>query len=112
MTKKSQPPVLDYGKREKATEEAMGDPRRGDLFSEMCSNWYTVLEATDTYVIVAEQVQKLEIKKYTRLDFVRFFSYGNVEGYWVDLHKRGTDVSRFDDLLAVFKKYELEACHA
>jgi hypothetical protein len=112
MTKKSQPPVLDYGKRKEATEEAMGDPRRGDLFSEMCSNWYTVLEATDTYVIVAEQVQKLEIKKYTRLDFVRFFSYGTIEGYWITLHKRGTDVSRFDDLLAVFKKYELEACHA
>lgn len=103
---------MESDKRERDTEEAMGDPRRGDMFSERCSNWYTVLEATDTYVIVAEEVQKLEIKKYTRLDFVRHFGYGTIEGYWITLHKRGSDVSRLDDLLTVFKKYELEACHA
>jgi len=98
--------------RKPETAEAMGNPQRGDVFSELASNWYYVLEATGEDVIVAERVNKIEIKRYTRLDFVMYFSYKGIPGYWITLYKRGADVSRFDDLLAIFKKYELESCHA
>ena len=98
--------------RKQETAEAMGNPQRGDVFSELAHNWYYVLEATEKDVIVAENVDKFEIKRYTRLDFVGYFSYKVIPGYWITLYKRGADVSRFDDLLAVFKKYELEVCHA
>jgi hypothetical protein len=103
---------MDYEKMKRDTDEAMGSPKRGDVFSERASNWYTVLEATDEHVIVAERVEKLEIKRYTRLGFTMHFGYESIPGYWIALHKRRADVSRFDDLLAVFKKYELESCHA
>ena len=103
---------MEPNERDRNTDEAMGKPQRGDIFSEMCSNWYTVLEATDEHVIVAEEIQKLEIKRYTRLEFAMYFGYKGIPGYWITLHKRGADVSRFDDLLAVFKKHELESCHA
>ena len=103
---------MDFEKMKRDTDEAMGSPKRGDVFSERASNWYTVLEATDEYVIVAEKVEKLEIKRYNRLEFTMHFAYGTMPGYCITLHKRGADVSRFDDLLAVFKKYQLESCHA
>lgn len=86
--------MKSMGDRESRTNEAMENPRPGDLYSEMCKFWVRVRSVTGS-VIVEEFIQKKQgwvERSFPSLDdFKKAYAYGSIPGYWISLHERGTD---------------------
>ena len=97
-------PFPDTGKRE--TDQAMNEPKVGDVFTEMYAFWMYVIGRDGERVITAEgsasDKEKVvfprdsEVVVYPTVDDFKFrFAYGNTEGYWIRLHTRGFPVENW-----------------
>jgi hypothetical protein len=81
------------------TKEAFDDPQVGDLFTEMYSYWLYVIGRSGNMVTIMEAnppcilPEDGKVSSLTVEDFRKRFSYGSIDGFWVSLVKRGTDVS-------------------
>lgn len=87
-------------KRLADTDAAFEDPQSGDEFSEMFSFWMIVLAVRGGEVIVMEASPPCTlpddgrvISFATRDDFRKKYAYGSIPGYFVNLNKRGLDVT-------------------
>lgn len=84
---------------DKATAEAMDDPRIGDRFSEFYSFWLYVVDRDGDHITTMEASPPCEfpkdakLAKYSLVDFRKRFAYGSIPGYSIRLVDRGNDVS-------------------
>lgn len=87
----------DYEKMKAATDEAFKNPKVGDVFHEMYSYMFWVLEVTDLFVVVAERIrdgfpETGTITAIPRNKYDRHWAYESMPGYTVMLMQRDQPV--------------------
>lgn len=70
------------------TKEALLDPKRGTLFSEMLAYWCCVIAVKDGMPVCIEgNKSNLKIRRYESAgELESRYRYGSIEGHWITLH--------------------------
>lgn len=72
------------------------DFKVGDIFSEMLSYWEVIIKIEDDTLYVMQRISdKLEIRKFTKDEYVKHCKYHSGIGYWIDFMKNDTDKIKF-----------------
>jgi len=101
-------------KRDELTDACMKNPKVGDCFTEIFAFWVFVLKVTPNFITIIEASAPAELPKdgkvttMTREAFIERFSYGNIEGYWITISKRGQNVDGWLEYHESKREYDSE----
>ncbi len=94
---------INYKEREAVTMEAMLNPQVGDRFTELYCFWMYIVSRVGNAVITIEASAPCtfptdgKVKSYTLQSFNKRFSYGSIDGYWIELVDRDNNTSWMKD---------------